>query len=64
MTLESIWSRAGSPRTLMFQKSENPGADAWWNVLFSQQGNMINSEGLLKPGFFACLNMMGVMVVA
>jgi hypothetical protein len=51
----------------MFQESENPGEEAWSNVLFSQQGSMVMSEGLMNAVFFvffACLNMMEVMIIA
>jgi hypothetical protein len=51
----------------MFQESENPGEKAWSNVLFLQQGSMVNSEGsplAVFSVFFACLNMMGVMIIA
>jgi hypothetical protein len=51
----------------MFQKLENPGEEAWLNVLFLQQGTMVNSEGVSLAVFFvffACLNMMEVMIIA
>jgi hypothetical protein len=51
----------------MFQESENPGEEARSNVLFSQQGSMVNLEGsslAVFSVFFVCLNMMGVMVIA
>lgn len=64
MTSEGIWSGSRSLKRHMFQDSENPGEEVWLNVLFSQQGSMVNSEGSSLAvffAFFACLNMMGVM---